>query len=353
VALFQGPDILLRIGNIRVNIVGSQPRLSVVLPVFNEVRVLLTLVERLVEAVADEAVGLELIFVNDGSTDGSGPCLDELADQHEFVRVLHLARNFGHQAAVQAGLIAASGDAVVIMDADLQDDPRAICSFLVAWRQGAKVVFGIRVDRKEAWWKRQLFSGFYRLLNAVADRPIPADAGNFCLLDRQVVDQIIAMPERDRYFPGLRQWVGFPQVGVRIERLARYDGRPRVSLRGLFRLAQTALFSFSSLPLRMFYGIAAASFLVFVGVGAVSLYHGLIAGLTLPGWTSPLLVASFFGMINSLGVAILGEYIVRIYDQVRERPAFVVQRRVNLEEDSRQEDPARETQREPSEVWSP
>lgn len=310
-----------------MNSVESSPVLSIVLPVFNEVRVLGDLMEAIAEAVALEPVRLEVIFVDDGSTDGSGARLDDIASLRDDVRVLHFVRNFGHQAAVQAGLAAATGDAVVLMDSDMQDDPRAIPRFLEAWRNGADVVYAVRTDRKEAIWKRTLFVSFYRVLNAIADQPIPRDAGNFSLLDRSVVDQINSLPERERYFPGLRQWVGFRQEGLPVERLARYDDHPRVSLRGLFRLAQTAVFSFSTFPLRIFYGIAAASFVVFLGVGLFALYHRLLTGEAIPGWTSQLCVAAFFGMINALGVGILGEYVFRIYDQVRGRPLFIVRER--------------------------
>jgi dolichol-phosphate mannosyltransferase len=175
-----------------------------------------------------------------------------------------------------------------------------------------------------------LFSAFYRLLNLIADSPIPNDAGNFGLVDRAVVDQIVHLPERDRFFPGLRNWVGFRQVGVAVERHARHDDQPRVSLRGLCRLAKTALFSFSSFPLMMFYGIAALSLLVCgVSVG-FTLYHKLLTGQAIPGWTSITITASFFGALNALGIGILGEYVTRIYDQVRSRPQFIVARRCNF-----------------------
>jgi dolichol-phosphate mannosyltransferase len=305
--------------------------LSIVLPVFNEEHALLTLHERVTAAARSCGVRYEIIVVNDGSTDGGPRVLDALAAQDPKVRVIHLSRNFGHQAAVHAGLVHSTGDAVVLMDADLQDDPQAITRFLTAWRSGYDVVYALRTQRKEAAWKRFLFSAFHRLLSRAAVVEIPPHAGNFSLMDRTVVRHVVALAERDRYLPGLRSWVGFRQTGVPVERLARYDQRPRVSLRGLIKLAKTALFSFSQCPLAVFHAVGCVLLLAFVGVATYSACRALGTEAVAPDWASPLLTASFFGALNALGISILGEYLVRIYDQVRSRPIFVVQRRVNFD----------------------
>ena len=307
--------------------------ISVVLPLYNEAAALATLFEQIDNALADCSCRCEVIFINDGSTDESGPLLDDLAERDARVRVIHFSRNFGHQAAVQAGLLHASGDAIVVMDSDLQDDPVAISTFLKKWREGFDVVYAVRVHRKEGVCKRWLFYAFYRLLNMIAQIPIPKDAGNFGLIDRKVALRIGHLSDRDRFFPGLRRWVGFRQIGVPIERHARHDGRPRVSLRGLWHLAKTAVFSFSAFPLTMFYTIAAVSLLVCVGLVTFTLYHKLFTGLAIPGWTSMTVTASFFGALNALGIGILGEYVIRIYDQVRARPLFIVARKVNFHGD--------------------
>jgi dolichol-phosphate mannosyltransferase len=241
-----------------------------------------------------------------------------------------LARNFGHQAAVQAGLEHAHGDAVVLMDSDLQDSPEAIPLFVAEWRAGCDVVYALRTQRKEGLLKRALFAGFHRLMASIASVPIPADAGIFCLVDRRVARQIVALGESDRYFPGLRSWVGFRQKGIEVERSARYDETPRVSLMGLCRLAKTAIFSFSTFPLRFFYLIGASAGAVFVGLSGYSLFCKLFTGLAIPGWTSHVLIGSFFGALNSLGICILGEYVIRIYDQVRHRPLYLVDHTVNM-----------------------
>jgi dolichol-phosphate mannosyltransferase len=299
-------------------------RLSVVLPVYDERPVLEELHRRLVAAVRGTAIEPELLFVDDGSRDGSGEALDALAAADPCVRVLHLARNFGHQAAVQCGLDHATGDAVVVMDSDLQDLPEAIPALVEAWRSGHEVVYAVRTERKEGGLMRALFAGFYRALRLVADVEIPLDAGNFGLLDRRVVEVVRALPERDRYYPGLRSWVGFRQIGIPVERGARYHGRSRVGIAGLLRLAKAAVFSFSTVPLTVFYVVAALAAAVFLGLGVFTLYHRLVSGQAIPGWTSILLATSFFGGLNALGIAILGEIVTRIYDQVRERPLYVV-----------------------------
>lgn len=306
--------------------------ISVVLPVYNESNVLELLARSVRDAVRETGCEGELIFVNDGSTDNSGEMLDRLAASDRHVRVLHLSRNFGHQAALQAGLAHVHGEAVVIMDSDMQDDPRGIVRFVEQWRQGYDVVYAIRCGRKEHAFKKFLFYAFYRVLNVVSRTPMPADAGNFGLVDRQVADEIARLPDRDRYFAGLRSWVGFRQVGVAVERGPRYDGRPRVSMLGLWRLAKSAVFSFSSFPLTFFYAIGATSLTVFLLLACFTLYHKLFTGLAIPGWTSMTMVSSFFGAMNALGIAVLGEYVSRIYDQVRARPLYVVRRRVNFEE---------------------
>jgi dolichol-phosphate mannosyltransferase len=256
--------------------------------------------------------------------------LDQIALERPEVRVVHLSRNFGHQAALQAGLSTARGDAVVIMDSDLQDDPAAIPDFLEKWEDGFEVVYAVRFGRKENPVKRGLFYSFYRVLQTLSYTKIPTDAGNFGLIDRRVANHILHLPELSRFYPGLRSWVGFRQCGVPVERKSRYDSQPRVSLRGLIRLARTAIFSFSTAPLALFYGVALLSCAVCLALTGFTLYHRLVTGLAVPGWSSGLITASFFGALNALGIAVLGEYVTRIFDQVRARPQFIIDRTINV-----------------------
>jgi polyisoprenyl-phosphate glycosyltransferase len=303
---------------------------SVVLPAFNEVQILRTLVDALVAVLQSTEYRYEIIFINDGSSDGSSRVLDELAKDNSRIKVLHLSRNFGHQQALLAGLRVACGDAVIVMDSDMQDDPAAIPKLLAEWEAGYEVVYAVRSSRKEHFVKQGLFRCFYRILRALSQTPIPLDAGNFGLIDRRVAAHVASLPERGRFYAGLRGWVGFRQTGVPVARNARHDQTPRVSIWGLIRLAKTAIFSFSNLPLIAFYGIAAASCCVCCGLMLFVLFHKLVSGLAIPGWTSGIIAASFFGTLNALGVAVLGEYVVAIYEEARCRPLYIIDRTVNL-----------------------
>lgn len=304
----------------------ANKRLSIVLPVFNEVDNLRLLTNKIRQVLEQLAVESDIVFVNDGSYDGSAELLDIIASENKRIRVVHLSRNFGHSAAVRAGLDQTDSDAVILMDSDGQDDPLAIPQMVDRWQKGAQVVYAVRVARKEGLWKRSLFSLFYRILGKLSSVKIPRDAGNFGLMDRRVVEQIQQLIEVDRYFPGLRSWTGFRQESLQVERLERYDDTPRVSLRGLLSLAKTALFGFSRVPLLAFYGIALVCAGVSFGLIGYALFHKLFTGLAIPGWTSTTSISAFFGAMNALGIAILGEYVARIYDQVRARPSYIISR---------------------------
>jgi polyisoprenyl-phosphate glycosyltransferase len=279
------PDLTGSIANLRV---------SIVLPVFNEVENLRSLTTKICQVLDQLAVESEIIFVNDGSYDGSAEVLDTIASESERIRVVHLSRNFGHSAAVRAGLDQTDSHAVILMDSDGQDDPLAIPRMVDRWLQGAEVVYAVRVARKEGFWKRCLFSLFYRILGKLSSVKIPRDAGNFGLMDRRVVEQIQQLIEVDRYFPGLRSWTGFRQESLQVERLERYDDTPRVSLSGLLSLAKTALFGFSRVPLLAFYGIALVCAAVSFGLIGFALFHKLFTGLAIPGWTSTTSISAFF-----------------------------------------------------------
>ncbi len=304
--------------------------ISVVMPLLNEVSVIRQVVEQVTEGLDKKGCNWQVVLVNDGSTDGSTEVLDDMAAQDSRITVLHLSRNFGHQAAVHAGLSYCSGDACVLMDSDAQDDPNALSQMVDRWQEGYDVVYAVRYGRKESVLKRAAFSAFHRLMESMASINVPRDAGNFGLLDARVVKEIVALGETDRYFPGLRSWVGFRQCALPVERLKRHDDNPRVSLGGLVSLAKTAMFSFSRVPLLAFYGLAALS----ASLGAIciiwAVYHKLVTGEAIPGWASITTVSAFFGAINALGIAILGEYVARIYDQVRNRPAYVIDQTRNL-----------------------
>jgi dolichol-phosphate mannosyltransferase len=310
--------------------VEQSPLVSVVLPVYNELAALPRLVHQLHEVFQTTGYEYELVFADDGSTDGGAAWLKDAAREFNNLNVVVLTRNFGQQSALQAGLEEARGDVVVVMDSDLQDDPAAIPRFLEAWRAGYDVAYAVRTQRRENWVKRSLFFAFYRVLRMLAEVPIPTDAGNFGLLDRRVVNHLQALPERTRFFPGLRSWVGFRQIGIPVARLSRYDAVPRVSFWQLVRLAKTAIFSFSGAPVIAFWIIALVSGILFC-LGGLASAVALILGRSLPPITNTVLIASFFATLNATGIAVLGEYIVRILDQVQGRPAYLVDHVVRAE----------------------
>jgi dolichol-phosphate mannosyltransferase len=303
----------------------ARPVLSVVLPYFNERENLAALMERL-RPVAERCSGgdYEIIFVNDASGDGSETLLDELHAEDPRVKVLHFSRNFGHQAALTAGLAHASGQAVVCMDSDLQDPPEVIETFVERWRAGFEVVYAVRKRRKESIWKRAAYSIFYRSMRAIAEIDVPLDAGDFALLDHRVVRALASLPEHNRFLRGLRSWVGFRQTPVEYERAARFGGEPKYTLSKLIRLALSGYVGFSALPLRLSAWLGFVSAFSGFGVGLWAVLARILDFQAPRGWASTLSVILFVGGMQLLVLGVMGEYLGRIYDEVRRRPAFVL-----------------------------
>lgn len=299
---------------------------SLVIPFLNEEEVLPELFRALARAVgAEPQRGWELVLIDDGSTDRSADVIREHAATFPGqVRVIHLSRNFGHQAAVMAGIRAASGDATVIMDADLQDPPALLPDLLQRFEAGFDVVYAIRKRRKGAMWKRAAYWLFYRVFSRFAEIHIPLDAGDFGLMSRRVCKLITAMPEREVLIRGLRAWVGFRQVGFEYDRPERMAGEPKYELRRLLRLAKSALFGYSTLPLRF------ATLIGLLSAGCGMLYGIYVLAAKLfsqqapAGWTSIAMLVVFLGGVQMVTVGILGEYIGRIHQQVLGRPLYVV-----------------------------
>jgi glycosyltransferase involved in cell wall biosynthesis len=303
--------------------------ISVVAPFYNEVNGIELFVEELEAEL--EKIGYpdrhELILVDDGSTDGSDRELDRVAANYAGkVKVLHLSRNFGHAQAVYAGLEHTRGQVVILMDSDMQDDPACFDLFLQKWRKGYDVAYSERSSRQESASLRFLFWLFYRILSFMSDTHIPPDAGNYALMDRRVVETLLSLPERNLYVPGLRAWVGFKQVGVPIPRRMRYDGSARTGLKGKWDLAFNAIFSFSYLPLIIFRILGILALAVSLALAIFVFYHKLITGLAVTAWASNLITVTFFGGLNLFGIGIIGEYISRIYSEVRGRPKYIVDR---------------------------
>lgn len=298
--------------------------LSVVVPLFDEQENLPTLHARLAQSIAALGVEYEFVFVNDGSRDGTPEWIDRLAEEDARVRPLHLSRNFGHQAAVTAGLEFATGDAVVVLDGDLQDPPEVIGLLLERWREGFDVVYAVRTKRKESRIKRLGYFAFYRLLRGMSELDIPLDSGDFCLMDRRVVDALNALPERSRFVRGLRTFVGFRQIGVGYEREARHAGTPKYTFRKLVALAQEGVVNFSTAPMRaMGWGSALCSVTSAV-IGTWMAGDALLHGNAPHGWLVAILVACLLSALQLACLAVMGLYLLQIFREVKARPTYIV-----------------------------
>jgi dolichol-phosphate mannosyltransferase len=273
----------------------------------------------------------EAVCVDDGSADRTWELIVRQHQRDSRWLGLSLSRNFGHQSAVSAGLFHAQGDAVVVLDADLQDPPEVLSRFLEKWRAGFQVVYGVRTLRKEGWFKRACYWGFYRLLARVSPTNIPLDSGDFCLMDRRVVEVLRQMPERNRFVRGLRAWAGFRQVGVEYERDARLAGEAKYTLRRLSRLALDGLFSFSTVPLSLvsqaglwISGLALLGILWTLTTKLFSDYFAQWGFPPVQGFTTIVISVLFLGGIQLLSLGIIGEYLGRVYDEVKRRPPWVI-----------------------------
>lgn len=310
--------------------------LSVIIPCFNEELVIRETHKRLV-AVLDGLRDLdyELIYVDDGSRDRTPQILGELQKEQARARVIRLSRNFGHQIAVTAGLESASGDAVVIIDADLQDPPEVISEMVERWREGFHVAYGVRTERPgETRFKLWTAKTFYRLINHLSETEIPTDTGDFRLMDRRVVDVLLSMPERDRFLRGMISWIGFRQTPVYYKRDPRFDGKSKYSLMKMVRFATDGILSFSIMPLKLaiWTGFAAIWLAVLGIIIAVleRLYRLYDINIG-RGWASIFIAVLFMGGVQLLTLGIIGEYLGRIYTEVKRRPLYVVQERLGFE----------------------
>jgi dolichol-phosphate mannosyltransferase len=305
--------------------------LSLVVPCYNEEQVIALTYERIVRTLTNREFDLQIVLVNDGSRDGTAAILAELRKNDPRVKVVAFPRNFGHQAAVAAGLHYADGHAVAVIDADLQDPPEVVLEFIDRWRLGYDVIYGVRTKRKESVLKRLGYNLFYRMFRALAHIDAPLDAGDFCLLDRKVLDTINALPEKNRFFRGLRAWVGARQIGVAYERHARAAGDSKYPLAKLLKLAVDGIFNFSTAPLTMVFclgmTVATAAFLSLVLLLLMRIFDIPIFGMRVgdvPGFASTVLSVLLIGDVQLVSIGILGEYIGRIYQEIKGRPTYLV-----------------------------
>jgi dolichol-phosphate mannosyltransferase len=309
-------------------------RLSVAIPIHNEESVLPELLQRL-RAVLDSVAGgpHEIVFVDDGSTDRTFELLAEAAKEDERIGVLSLSRNFGHQAAITAGLDHVSGDAAVVMDGDLQDVPEIIPKFVETFQQGYDVVYAQRVRRKEPLALRICYFVFYRMMARLSDIRLPLDSGDFGLMSRRVIEEVRKMPEHHRYLRGMRSWVGFRQAGIEVERAERHSGKSKYGVMGLVKLAFDGIFAFSIVPIR-----AAALFGAFVMFLSslyvlYSIYIRIFLQKSPQGFTALIVAMTFFTGIVLFFLGVIGEYVGRIYEEIKARPQYIVGRTVGLKKE--------------------
>jgi len=306
----------------------SHMKISIIIPVFNESAGIELLLHRLEEVTTRLAAHeWELVFVDDGSVDGTADLI--AAHRHLFhgaVTLVEFSRNFGHQPALLAGLQHTAGDVIFCIDADLQDPPELFAAMLEKHTEGFDVVYAVRKSRAESWLKRCAYKLFYRLMQRMADVPVPVDAGDFGLVTRRVVEVMTRHPDKDLFLRGLRGWAGFKQTGIEYERPARATGETKYSFIKLLKLAMSGWLGFSSMPLRFATAMGMLSVCVCVVYGAYALIQKLSGSALPPGWTSLTVTILFLGGVQLLSIGILGEYIGRIYKQVQPRPLFVVKK---------------------------
>ncbi|MED3947685.1 MULTISPECIES: glycosyltransferase family 2 protein [Priestia] len=305
---------------------------SIVVPVYNEEEVIHETYRRLTEVMRSTKEAYELLFVNDGSRDRTAEIIKEYSEQDPAVVLLDFARNFGHQIAITAGMDYARGEAVVVIDADLQDPPELILEMIEKWKQGFDVVYAKRTKRKgETYFKKQTAAMFYRFLRAMTDIDIPLDTGDFRLLDRKVCNQMNSIQEKNRFVRGLVSWVGFKQIAVEYERDERLAGESKYPLKKMLKLSMDGITSFSYKPLKL----ASYAGVTLSGVGfiylLVVLYLKLFTDSTITGWSSLIVIQLFFSGIILIILGMIGEYIGRIYDETKNRPLYIVREKYQFE----------------------
>ena len=309
-------------------------KISIVIPVYNEENVLEISYSKIKNILEDiKQYEYEIIFVNDGSKDNSLNLLEEISKGNDKVKIISFSRNFGQEAALTAGLKYVTGDAIVIIDADLQDPPELIPEMLKRWEQGNEVIYGKRKRRKgESAFKLLSAKMFYKTLNALSDVEIPKDTGDFRLVDRKVVDVINSMPEHNKFIRGLFSWVGFKQYAYEYKRNERVAGDSKYPLKKMWKLATDGIISFSTKPLKLVGGLGIMTIVLSICILIYSLISfSLKLNNLAPGWTSIMVAITLFSGVQLLSLWIISEYISRIYDETRKRPEYIIERKINID----------------------
>lgn len=305
---------------------------SIIIPVYNEEKNIETLYERLAKVLKIIKRDYELIFINDGSSDATLFKLNELHIKDNEVKIVNFSRNFGHQMAVSAGLKYAQGELVAVIDADLQDPPELLPKFFKKAEEGYDVVYAIRKKRKESFLMKLTYVTYYRFLKMIADINIPLDSGDFCVMKKRVVDAINLLPERNRFIRGIRTWVGFKQIGIEYERETRFAGESKYNFKKLLKLAFDGIFSFSYAPFKfMFYlGLFALIFSVLGGVWVFYMKFFTTNYNRVPGFATTITLLIFIGGLQLFSMGVMGEYIKRIYDEIKQRPPYIIESTVGI-----------------------
>ncbi len=298
--------------------------LSVVVPVFNEEKMFPTLVDRLSVVLSETGRSYEIIFIDDGSSDATLDLIKDHRKKDSRIKLISFSRNFGHQPAVFAGLCNASGEAIGVIDGDLQDPPEVLPALYSKIIAGWDVVYAVRKNRKERAFKRFSYWLYYRLLRAISDTHIPLDSGDFCMMRRCVVEQLTAMKEQALFIRGLRAWVGFRQTQLEYERQSRYAGETKYTLKKLFDLAYRGVFNYSRLPIKGFTYLGMTTIVSSILYFIYTLIKKYFLGDVPEGFTTTIIFIMIFGGIQLLGLGVLGEYITRIYDETKDRPLFII-----------------------------
>ena len=305
------------------------PKISIVVPLYNEEETFPNLVKRLNSVMDMTPLSMEVVLVNDGSRDKTALLMQQLALMDNRYHCLFLARNYGHQIALTAGLSKAQGtEGVMVIDGDLQDPPELLIEFYQKYQEGFDVVYAVRQKRKENWLKKTAYSAFYRLLKSISYIDIPLDSGDFCFMSRRVTDVLNAMPEESRYIRGMRSWIGFEQIGIPYNRSERSAGESKYSFRKLLELAYNGIFNFSELPIKIIKRIGYASVAASMVYLVYSIYRKLAYNDVPQGFTATIFIIVFFSGIQLFFMGIMGEYLLRIFFQVKGRPLFIVKEEI-------------------------
>ncbi|MBI2722708.1 MAG: glycosyltransferase family 2 protein [Bacteroidetes bacterium] len=305
-------------------------KISILVPIYNSASFMSKLLEAIDAQRKKSDWNLELILVDDGSKDGSYEKIEELSKTYHYIKGIKLSKNFGHQIAVKTALSHCTGDYVAIIDDDLQDPPELLPNFFEYLDKGYDVAYGVRKKRKESLIKRICYSAFYKILKGMSDIHIPIDSGDFCVMKKHVVDNMLKLKEQSPFLRGIRSWVGFKQIGIEYERAARYDGQSGYSLKKLLKIAADGIFSFSNAPIRLITLLGLLGFGFAVVYSSMVLFAFFAHDIAVKGFATLAIIISFFSSLILICLGIIGEYIVRIYNEVRERPYMVIEKTINI-----------------------